>query len=76
MTNNLTKTQPDELKILNEDKSLVVQSAGKGGAIVILDQDAYDQEVKRQLSKTTFYRKLDHNPVADIYILKKVSTIN
>ncbi len=61
---NLTKEQFDELRNLREDKSLVIQSADKGGAIVILDWDAYDQESKRQLPNTTFYKTLDCNPIS------------
>lgn len=66
MTNNLTKTQREELKSLRDDKSLVIQNADKGGAIVLLDRSLYDQEAKRQLANTTFYKKLDHNPTSEV----------
>lgn len=42
---------------------MVIQSADKGGA-VILDRHAYEAEIQRQLSVTTFYEKLKYNPVS------------
>nr|XP_055053666.1 uncharacterized protein LOC129438772 isoform X1 [Misgurnus anguillicaudatus] len=62
---NLTKEQRTALKALREDKSIVIQSADKGGAIVIMDRTAYDSEIQRQLNNTTFYRKLSHNPTQE-----------
>ncbi|KAL7382914.1 hypothetical protein ABVT39_001599 [Epinephelus coioides] len=63
---NLTKTQHMELKALKNDESIIVQSADKGGALVIPDKGAYEQEIRRQLNDTAFYSKLDKNPVAEI----------
>lgn len=55
-----------ELKSLKNNKSIIVQSADKGGALVILDKGAYEQEIRRQLNDTAFYHKLDKNPVVEI----------
>lgn len=63
--NNLTIEQRTELASLKDDKSIVIQNADKGGAIVILNRSAYDEEIKRQLSNNTFYRFLNHNPTKD-----------
>lgn len=47
VADDLDREQRDELRNLKEDKSLVIQSADKGGAIVIMDQTQYDQEIKK-----------------------------
>lgn len=65
VADNLNKEQRDALNTLKQDTSVVIQSADKGGAIVILDRTAYDQEVRRQLSNTVFYQKLNCNPTKD-----------
>lgn len=65
VANNLTKDQRMELNSIKKDKTLVIQSADKGGAIVIMDRVAYVGESNRQLSNTTFYKKLSHNPTLD-----------
>lgn len=63
---NLTKTQHTELETLNNDNSIVIQSADKGGALVILDKDAYNQAIVKQLRSYTFYQKLHGNPVTEL----------
>lgn len=62
VADNLDREQRDELRNLKEDKSLVIQSADKGGAIVIMDRTQYDQEIRNQLANTVFYKKLECNP--------------
>ncbi len=47
---NLTISQHNQLKDLKNDKSIVIQNADKGGALVILDWAAYNQEATRQLN--------------------------
>lgn len=44
---------------------MVIQSADKGGAIVIMDRTAYDMEIQRQLSNMIFYNKLNRNPTQE-----------
>jgi len=61
--NNLSKQQWKDLKTIKKDESLVIQAADKGGAIVILDREAYDKEIHNQLSNSKFYRKLEQNPI-------------
>ena len=65
VSDNLSQEQHDEFKKLKEDKTVVIQSADKGGTIVILDRVTYDQEPLRQLANTRFYKKLESNPIAD-----------
>lgn len=40
----------------------MIQSADKGGAIVIMDRTQYDQVIRNQLANTVFYKKLECNP--------------
>lgn len=47
-----------------KDKSMVIKSADKGGAVVILDRHAYEAEIQRQLSVSTFNEKFKYNPVS------------
>ncbi len=74
VANNLSKEQRMELNSIKNDKSVVIQSADKGGAIVVMDCAAYDSEIKRQLSNTTCYRKLNRNPTLELKqcIVKKL----
>lgn len=65
VANNLSKDQRMELNSIKNDKSLVIQSADKGGAIVVMDRTAYDMEIQRQLSNTIFYNKLNRNPTQE-----------
>ncbi len=61
---NLTNAQMLELESLKKDLSIVIQSADKGGAVVILDRKDYEFEIQRQLSNSAFYKKLSMNPLA------------
>ncbi len=60
----MTNAQLLELESLNKDLSIVIQSADKGGAVVILDRKDYAFEIQRQLSNSAFYKKLSMNPLA------------
>ena len=66
INHNLTKIQHMELETLRKDESLVVRSADKGGACLIMDRDAYDREILGQLADTKFYRKLPKNPTTEL----------
>ena len=65
LSDNMTQEQRDELKSLKEDKTLVIQSADKGGAIVVLNRDAYEGEILQQLANVKFYKKLERNPISE-----------
>ena len=56
---NLTKDETAALRRLKDNRNIVIKSADKGGAIVVLDRDAYISEAYRQLNNTKYYRKLD-----------------
>lgn len=55
----------DESRILRsllEDEMLIIKPADKGGSIVVMDRPMYIKEVERQLSDTTTYEAINHNP--------------
>ncbi len=60
----MTNAQLLELESLKKDLSIVIQSADKGGVVVILDRKDYAFEIQRQLSNSAFYKKLSMNPLA------------
>ena len=53
---------------------IVITKADKGGAVVILDTDAYINEAKRQLEDNNCYMKLTHDPT-DIHAEKVKHTL-
>ncbi len=55
---NLTKSEKSAIRSLKNDKSIVIKSADKGSATVIMDRIEYIKEANRQLSNTLHYKKL------------------
>jgi len=69
--NNLTKQENLSLHRLKNNGDVVIKSADKGGAIVIVDREAYLTEAYRQLNNAKYYRKL----ISPIY-LDNIDRIN
>ena len=67
LNNNLTAQQRSALKALAADKSIVIKPADKGGALVILDSDEYQQACEEALSNTTFYEEIPTDPTAQYH---------
>uniref|UniRef100_A0A8C5MP67 Reverse transcriptase domain-containing protein n=1 Tax=Leptobrachium leishanense TaxID=445787 RepID=A0A8C5MP67_9ANUR len=63
---NLTKEENLALKNLQKDPSIVIKPADKGGGIVILSKELYQEEVMRILNDDHTYGKLKSDPVKDI----------
>ena len=57
------------------DREIVIRKADKGGAITILNQEDYKEEILTQLSNNKFYKKLDYDPTT-IYIQELKTFIN
>lgn len=55
---NLSQDEVKALRELVHNKHIVIKPADKGSAVVILSRDQYITEVNRQLSNTTYYKKL------------------
>uniref|UniRef100_A0A8C5M2E7 Reverse transcriptase domain-containing protein n=1 Tax=Leptobrachium leishanense TaxID=445787 RepID=A0A8C5M2E7_9ANUR len=68
LQSNLTKNERDALTNLKNDPTIIIKSADKGGGIVIMDKELYDQEALRQLNDNTTYRLLPSNPTQNIKI--------
>lgn len=62
ITDNLTTDERQVLTDLQEQSNIVIKKSDKGGNVVLLNQQYYEQEVKRLLSDTSTYRRLDSNP--------------
>ncbi|XP_077137512.1 uncharacterized protein LOC143803305 [Ranitomeya variabilis] len=60
---NLSHLEKLSLEQLASDKSLVIKPADKGGATVVMDRTDYIEEITRQLSDTTVYKVIPHNPL-------------
>jgi len=56
---NIDREETLALKSLKNNDNIVIKSADKGGAIVIMDKDAYIREGNRQLQDPKYYRKLE-----------------
>ncbi|CAJ0968257.1 unnamed protein product [Ranitomeya imitator] len=63
---NLSVSERQALKLLQQEKDIIIKPADKGGAIVVMDKLHYKNEVYRQLGDTTTYKKLSHNPTTSI----------
>ncbi len=61
-SDNLSKGEKMALKELTEDQDIVIKPADKGEAICIQDAVKYKQEILRQLSDETYYKKLSSDP--------------
>lgn len=70
---NLTNEQRMALKELNSDPTVIIKSADKGGAVVVMSSEDYDAEIRRQLGNATFYERLRSNPT-DKY-KKEIQTV-
>lgn len=69
---NLNKEQKQALSELRElvaERKIRISPADKGGAVVVQDVEAYEQEAFRQLNNPVHYRSLDNNPTTDIALL-------
>lgn len=56
---NLSLQEVEALQELMADTSIVIKPADKGSATVVLGRGQYVQEVERQLSDATYYRRLE-----------------
>ena len=55
---NLTKNERDALHDLANDSEIVIKPADKGGKIIIMNREDYEQECERQLQDVNFYTEV------------------
>ena len=72
---NLPTEEKKTLNNLMTDREIVIRKADKGGAITILNQEDYKEEILTQLNNNKFYKKLDYDPTT-IYIQELKTLIN
>ena len=58
---NITKSEYEALMNLSNRTDIVIKKADKGSATVVCSSDWYENEALRQLSDTSFYKKVDVN---------------
>ena len=66
---NLSRSEFEALKSLNNNKDIVLLKADKGGAAIILNKEDYRKKMLDHLENSGSYKKLSKNP------LKKVSRV-
>uniref|UniRef100_A0A803JWW8 Reverse transcriptase domain-containing protein n=1 Tax=Xenopus tropicalis TaxID=8364 RepID=A0A803JWW8_XENTR len=59
---NLSCVERQALKTLQNNLTIFVTKADKGGGTVVLNKHDYEQEAARQLGNSSHYRKLDGDP--------------
>uniref|UniRef100_A0A803K2I9 Reverse transcriptase domain-containing protein n=1 Tax=Xenopus tropicalis TaxID=8364 RepID=A0A803K2I9_XENTR len=62
---NLTSQEKAALKQLQDDKSIVIKNADKGGMVVVLDSETYKNEAMRQLNDNSTYQPLSTDPTIE-----------
>ena len=60
----MTKIEMEALRNLESRKDIIIRPADKGGAVVVMSLDKYDQGIKSQLMDTNHYTALPSNPTA------------
>ena len=58
---NLSGDKWKALRILADDRSIVIKSADRGSSVVIWDRDNYLQEASKQLQDTNIYEDVKFN---------------
>ncbi|XP_072912335.1 uncharacterized protein [Hemitrygon akajei] len=62
---NLSPSECSALRSLHTNPNLTIKPADKGGAVVVWRTDLYLAEAQRQLSDTSSYLPLDHDPTKE-----------
>ena len=71
---NISKNEPESLRKLSQDQSIVIKKADMSNTIVIMNTDDYRKKVLRQLDDVTYYETLSDDPT---HIMeKKISGCN
>ena len=62
----MTTRERDALKRLSRRTDIIIKSADKGSAVVVMDRNRYIDECSRQLNDSKFYKTLDKDINTDI----------
>ena len=55
---NLSKNEQNALKDLRNDRSIIIKEADKGGGVLIMDRDFYENKISNMLQDTDFYLRI------------------
>ena len=55
LCNNLKPEERNALKSLKQNEEITIKQADKGGAVVVMDSDAYKENIMKMLSNVSFY---------------------
>ena len=58
---NISYSQRQALKALQENQNLIIKEADKGGAIVLMDRDYYQEKIQEMLGDTSTYKEIPEN---------------
>ena len=58
---NISNEESAALRVLRGRNDIVIKKADKGGSVVVWRKDLYIEEAHRQLSDSTFYKKVDED---------------
>ncbi len=72
---NMTTEERDALGSLKNRKEIILQTADKGGKVVVMDRDEYIGKCKEDLSNKVFYEELVSDPTAE-YVEKVKTAVN
>ena len=59
---NIIKSESNAIKSLQNDHSIIIKEADKGGATVIMDREHYKEMVENTLNDRGYYEVLETNP--------------
>ncbi|CAN7997262.1 unnamed protein product, partial [Ixodes hexagonus] len=75
---NLSQHEERALQNLTTKKEIIIKPADKGGAIVVMDTEKYNEEGHRQLNDASFYKPLDTDPTSEYrqIVMTNLSKLN
>jgi len=65
MRPNITKAEARAITELKSNKSIVIKPADKGGAVVVMNRNLYEQEGLRQLTNPKYYTEIPETVCTD-----------
>ena len=73
MKSNLTSRERNAIQSLQNDKSIIIKEADKGGAVVCMDSDYYRDKILQMLSDKEYYEEIESS--ADSYTRKLINKL-
>ena len=58
MNPNISKTESEAIESLQNNESIIIKEADKGGASVIMDKEHYKQMVETIINDSSYYEKI------------------